>query len=88
MNFYKTEIGIIGVKRSPILHLLITIFLFCKAESDEELTDRPLLIQTPLSKAVYQPDLVVLVTSPPGGLEDLDACRQPYVVFVVVAPGS
>lgn len=37
---------------------------------------------------MHQPDLVVLVTSPPGGLEDLDARRQTYVVLVVVAPGG
>lgn len=59
-----------------------------RAENDQNLTKRPLLIQTPLCKAVHQPDLVVLVTTPPGRLEDLNACRQPYVVFVVVTPGS
>lgn len=53
-----------------------------------DLTNRPLLIQTPLSKAMRQPNLVVLVSTPPGGLEDLDAGGQFYVVFVVVAPGS
>ena len=55
---------------------------------ENDLTNWPLLIQTPLSKAVHQPDLVVLVTTPPGRLKDFDASRQPYVVFVVVAPGS
>lgn len=52
------------------------------------LTKRPLLIQTALSEAVHQLDLVVLATSPPGGLEDSDACGQPYVVLVIVTPSS
>lgn len=63
-------------------------FLIICTGSSHELTDGPLLIQTPLSKAVHQPDLVVLVASPPGGLEDLDARGQTYVVLVVVAPGG
>lgn len=61
---------------------------YCQKESNRILTKRPLLIQTPLREAVHQLDLVVLATCPPGGLEDLDACGQPYVVFVVVTPGS
>lgn len=60
----------------------------CYLNSASELTGGPLLIQSPLSEAVHQPDLVVLVTRPPGVLEDLDARRQAYVVLVVVAPGG
>lgn len=52
------------------------------------LTSRPLLIQTPFSKAVHQLDLVVLVPTSPRGLEELDACGQLHVVVVVVPPGS
>lgn len=59
-----------------------------KTEKDQELTDGPLLIQTPHSKTVHQPDLVVLVTAPPGVLEDLDAGGQLDVVLVVISPAS
>lgn len=52
-----------------------------------ELTDGPLLIQTPLGKAVHQLDLVVLVSATSGRLEDLYACRELDVVLVVIAPG-
>ena len=57
-------------------------------EHEEDLTKCPLLIQTPHSEAVHQPDLVVLVPTPPGVLEYLDARGQLDVVFVVVSPGS
>lgn len=64
-------------------------FFFFKKEGNYfSLTNRPLLIQTPLGKAVHKPDLVVLVPASSRRLEDLDACRQLYVVFVVVAPGG
>lgn len=62
--------------------------LYYEKESNQVLTKRPLLIQTPLSEAAHQLYLVVLATSPPGCLEDLYACGQPYIVFVVVTPGS
>jgi len=59
-----------------------------RAEKDPDLTDCPPLIQTPQSEAVHQPDLVVLVTTPPGVLENPDARRQLNVVLVVVSPAS
>lgn len=52
-----------------------------------KLTNGPLLIQTPLSKAVHQLNLVVLVPATPGCLEDLYACGQLDIVLVVIAPG-
>lgn len=52
-----------------------------------KLTDGPLLIQAPLSKAVYQLNLVVLVSATSGCLEDLYTCGQLDIVFVVIAPG-
>lgn len=66
---------------------MIKLFSY-KKENILVLTKRPLLIQTALSEAVHQLDLVVLTTSPPSGLEDPDSCGQPYVVFRVVTPGS
>lgn len=52
-----------------------------------ELTNGPLLIQAPLSKAVHQLNLVILVSATPGCLEDLYTCGQLDVVLVVIAPG-
>ncbi|TNN52309.1 hypothetical protein EYF80_037463 [Liparis tanakae] len=42
--------------------------------------------KAPQGEAVHQPDLVVLVATPPGVLENLDARGQLDVVFVVVSP--
>lgn len=51
------------------------------------LTNGPLLIETPLSKAVHQLNLVVLVSAGPGGLENFHSCGEFDVIFVVIAPG-